>query len=133
MLCQVAGIAVWVGVIVFHSSPVMRRRVETLRRRWSSTERDENADDETEDASAHAHHAENFEPLPPGANVVVSIRGLVKSFDAPSSCLSRLPTLRRSDDNGEDKPESIRVLKGLDMDVPRGQVFGFLGHNGAGP
>jgi ABC-type glutathione transport system ATPase component len=63
--------------------------------------------------------ADNFEPIAPGAEVLVSVRGLQHTYQ---------PGLFNCDKNK--KP--VEVLKGLDMDICRGEVFGYLGHNGAG-
>lgn len=62
---------------------------------------------------------EDFEPLPPGSDVVVRVRGVQYTYrPGRFEC-------------GKGKQET-EVLKGLDMDLCRGEVFGFLGHNGAG-
>jgi ABC-type Na+ transport system ATPase subunit NatA len=70
-------------------------------------------EDEQDDSS------DRFEPLVPGSEVVISVRGLEQTYmPARFSC------------NRAQEP--VRVLKGLDLDVCRGEVFGYLGHNGAG-
>eukprot|EP00934_Nitzschia_sp_Nitz4_P004854 Nitzschia sp. Nitz4//scaffold351_size16537//459//7245//NITZ4_008851-RA/size16537-augustus-gene-0.0-mRNA-1//1//CDS//3329548881//4844//frame0 len=62
---------------------------------------------------------EKFEPLPPNAEVVVSVRGVGHMYQ-PS----------RFECDRSRKP--VQVLDGLNMDICRGEVFGYLGHNGAG-
>jgi len=52
---------------------------------------------------------QKFEALSEGAKVSVSVRGLVKSFDGATT-----------------------AVNGLNMDICENEVFGFLGHNGAG-
>ncbi|KAL3894145.1 MAG: hypothetical protein SGARI_007830 [Bacillariaceae sp.] len=67
----------------------------------------------------HEDLSGRFEPLVPGAEVVMSVRGLEQTYMPP----------RFSCDKAQ---EPTKVLKGLDIDVCRGEVFGYLGHNGAG-
>lgn len=57
----------------------------------------------------------NFEPLPPDADVLLRVTGLEQTF--------------AGDNRGD---ENKKVLRGLDMEVCRGEVLGFLGHNGSG-
>lgn len=61
----------------------------------------------------------NFEPLSPDKEVVLSAKGLQHTYyPSKLSC------------NKNAMP--AHVLKGLDMELCRGEVFGYLGHNGAG-
>jgi ABC-type Na+ transport system ATPase subunit NatA len=62
----------------------------------------------------------NFEPLSSDSDVLVQVRAVSHTYAA--SCGSACKKAA--------KPH--QVLNGLDMDICRGEVFGYLGHNGAG-
>lgn len=79
-----------------------------------------------EDAAPVTSNSQNgqdrnrFERLTPGSDVLLTVRNMSHTYMPP-----RFQPCRKS------KPP-VEVLKGLDMDICRGEVFGFLGHNGAG-
>lgn len=81
--------------------------------------------DEQDASSAAAREQErtlsgdDFEPLPPGSDVVVRVRGVEHTY-------------RPGRFDCDKSKKETEVLKGLDMDICRGEVFGYLGHNGAG-
>lgn len=109
MIAQLCGIAFWVGMMLLYSSPRVRNRVSrTFRRR---NEQLAPSVDEVED--------NKFEPLSPDKEVVLSIEGVHHTY-YPSRLSCKKPGL------------AVNVLKGLGMDVCRGEVFGYLGHNGSG-
>mmetsp|Transcript_31350 Transcript_31350/g.75841 ORF Transcript_31350/g.75841 Transcript_31350/m.75841 type:complete len:1683 (+) Transcript_31350:315-5363(+) len=61
-----------------------------------------------------------FEPLTPGSEVLLTVRNMCHTYMPPRFQMC------------EKKKPPVEVLKGLDMDICRGEVFGLLGHNGAG-
>jgi len=102
-LAQIAGIGFWVcAILLFCSLP-----------RWTTKR---NVFPPTREGLPAVLDGDAFEPLSPESEVVVSIRNLSRSFS--SGCIKK------------SKPDE--VLKGLNMNICRGEVFGFLGHNGAG-
>jgi len=84
-------------------------------------------------AATTTHHQEStlsgdcFESLAPGSNVVIRVRGVEHTYHRAG----RYDCSKSNNHHPEDKKET-EVLKGLDMDICRGEVFGYLGHNGAG-
>jgi hypothetical protein len=61
-----------------------------------------------------------FEPFPPGSEVLLTVRNMCHTYMPPRFQLC------------EQEKKPVDVLKGLNMDVCRGEVFGLLGHNSAG-
>ena len=59
---------------------------------------------------------DNFEPLPPSADVLLTARDIEYTYE-PGCC---------------SKAKPVEVLKGLDLNLCRGEVFSYLGVNGAG-
>lgn len=59
---------------------------------------------------------DKFEPLPPSAEVLLTARDLEYTYQ-PGCC---------------QKTKPVEVLKGLDLNLCRGEVFSYLGVNGAG-
>ena len=110
MIAQLVGIAFWVGGILLYSSP----KFHALISKGSKQEKIEDQED-----SQKGIDAENFESLPRDAEVLLSLRGVEHTYK---------PHWFKCDKNA--KP--VEVLKGLDMDICRGEVFGYLGHNGSG-
>ena len=65
--------------------------------------------------------SEAFEPLSPDKEVVISVKNLNHTYHlGMTNCC------------GDKSKQPVEVLKGLSMEVCRGEVYGFLGHNGAG-
>ena len=64
--------------------------------------------------------SEAFEPLSPDKQVVISVKNLNHTYH---------PGMSNFCDKNK---QPVEVLKGLSMEVCRGEVYGFLGHNGAG-
>jgi ABC-2 type transport system ATP-binding protein len=60
------------------------------------------------------------------ATPVIVTHGLTKSFAAP-----RAPGRRRPDSPGS-TPRTVAAVRGVSIEVRRGEIFGFLGPNGAG-
>lgn len=117
MIAQGVGIIFWIVAIHLYSSPTFGYRVPAL---FSNQNRDDNVNDNTNTTreAIQERHDSNFEPLAPGSEIMMSVRGLEHTYHPTSSC----------DKNA--KP--TEVLKGLDLDIVKGEVFGYLGHNGAG-
>jgi len=116
MLAQIVGIILWIVAICLYSSPTLGDWVSKLLSNKSgdvdaNTTRNDN--EERDDL--------NFEPLAPGSQMMMSVRGLEHTYH---------PTCGRNACDKDAKP--TEVLKGLDMDIVKGEVFGYLGHNGAG-
>ena len=59
-----------------------------------------------------------FEPLTPGSEVLLTVRNMCHTYMPPRFQMC------------ERKKPPVEVLKGLDVDICRGEVFGLLGHNG---
>jgi hypothetical protein len=118
MIAQVVGILIGITLIIMYTSPVFDDWITRLSsfkntlKNPTSEDRSDDGDLDVEDSTATA----NFEALAPGAKIMMSIRGLVHTY-YPNCC-------------GKAKP--VEVLKGFDMDIVKGEVFGYLGHNGAG-
>ena len=106
LIAQICGILFWVMLMLVYAkvrNAFGRRGEQTI---TSSPESGVVGDDK-------------FEPLSPEQDVVLSVKGLCHSYyPSPLSC----------DKNA--KP--LDVLKGLDLQICRGEVFGYLGHNGCG-
>lgn len=60
--------------------------------------------------------ADHFEPLPPSTEVLLTARNLEYTYE-PGCCARTKP---------------VEVLKGLDLNLCRGEVFSYLGVNGSG-
>ena len=107
MIAQICGILFWVGLMVVYAK--MRNKVGR-----------KPAHNNIVTASSQVvTDGDKFEPLSLGQDVVLSVKGLYHSY-APSllSC--------------DKTKKSVDVLKGLDLEICRGEVFGYLGHNGCG-
>lgn len=113
-MAQVGGIVLtWILIGLYSSESF----VDWLLGRHSQASQEERM--ATEESSNNALSGEAFEPLPPNADVLVRVRGLTHTYYP-----SRLAC--------DKSQRETLVLKGLDMDICRGEVFGYLGHNGAG-
>lgn len=110
---QIACVCLYISVLLLYSSPHFWNFVNHKLKHHDNykTTREEEGDIQ----------AENFEPLSSGSDVLVQVRGVHHTY-APGCCTSSC--------NKAAKP--TEVLTGLDMDICRGEVFGYLGHNGAG-
>ena len=125
MIAQLAGIILWLGLLGIVSSPNTATMFSSSFGRGQDNNYDDDDDDDDEGnngdngvpSSEYDGQPENFEALPPGSQVLLSVRNLHHTFQ-PGCCA------------GGKKP--VEVLKGLDMDICRGEVFSYLGHNGAG-
>jgi len=111
MIAQVLGLAFWITANAIYASPQFRN--------WMSGHDQAVVNDTAGKANNDSgdENKENFEPLPPGSEVMLSVRGLEHTY---------YPGCRKR----KDKP--TEVLKGLDLDICKGEVYGYLGHNGAG-
>lgn len=110
MMAQVVGILLWMGAIVLYSSPQFTDWMAGHKEAIANKGDEENCDAEIESVN------ENFEPLPPGSEVMLSVRGLEHTY---------FPGCLNCDKNA--KP--TEVLKGLNMDICKGEVFGYLGQS----
>lgn len=111
-LAQVVCILLWmVGMLLF-SSPHIR---SMLRKKHHHNEENNLHIEEAEEATA------NFEPLAPGSDVLLQVKGIFHTYT---------PGCGKPLCNKAAKP--TEVLKGLDLDICRGEVFSYLGHNGSG-
>lgn len=104
-MAQVAGLLFFFGLTWLYSSQefnnwLFNHKVDEMN---NATMRGETSQD-------------RFEPLVPGSEVMLSVRGLEYTYIPPPFSCDR-----------ESKP--TEVLKGLDLDLCRGEVFGYLGHN----
>jgi len=103
MIAQMCGVLFWVTLMLIYSRVrnAFGRKAEQI------------------DYSPNSDVGDKFEPLSPGQDVVLSVKGLCHSyFPSPISC------------DKDAKP--VDVLKGLSLEVCRGEVFGYLGHNASG-
>ena len=116
-IAQAIGIALYLGLTVLYSSQQFNDWI-TNHSKYTDEDDTETNDLPTE-ANQDDHHANRFEPLLPGSDVLLSVRSLYHTYMPP-----------RFNCDKNKKPEE--VLKGLDFDVCRGEVFGYLGHNGSG-
>eukprot|EP00980_Cylindrotheca_fusiformis_P030296 scaffold24644_cov122-Cylindrotheca_fusiformis.AAC.3 len=102
MIAQVVGILLWMTAIVIYSSPQFND--------WMSGQKEPIAANE-DCRRDETISGNNFEPLPPGSEPMLSVRGLEHTY-FPGCCK---------------KAEPVEVLKGLNMDICKGEVFGYLG------
>jgi hypothetical protein len=108
MVAQIVGILFWLVAIALYSSPQFTNWMSGYKETTANAGEEENEEIES---------SENFEPLPPGSEIMLSVRGLEHTYFP--GCFNK-------------KAKPTEVLKGLDMDICKGEVFGYLGHNGAG-
>ena len=105
MIAQICGILLWVTLLLAYSSSRVRNIFEHKAEQIAS--------------SPDSDVGDKFEPLSPGQDVVLSVKGLHHSYyPSPLSC--------------DKTAKPVGVLKGLSLEVCRGEVFGYLGHNGSG-
>lgn len=103
MIAQICGILLWVALMLMYS-----KLRNTFGRKSEQTV-----------SSPDSDVSDKFEPLLPGQDVVLSVKGLYHSYyPSPLSC--------------DKTKKPVDVLKGLNLDICRGEVFGYLGHNGCG-
>ncbi len=103
MIAQISGILFWVALMLVYSK--VRNAVGQKAKHVAS--------------SPESDVGNKFEPLSPGQDVVLSVKGLHHSYyPSPFSC--------------DKAAKPVDVLKGLDLEICRGEVFGYLGHNGCG-
>mmetsp|Transcript_18650 Transcript_18650/g.44881 ORF Transcript_18650/g.44881 Transcript_18650/m.44881 type:complete len:1405 (-) Transcript_18650:72-4286(-) len=109
MVAQMVGILFWIILISMYSSSWVRKNVLGM------------IGPRTEQIapSLESEESDKFEPLSPDKEVVVSLRGVHHTY---------YPSRLRCNKHAE----PVNVLSHLNMDVCRGEVLGFLGHNGAG-
>jgi hypothetical protein len=117
---------VWIVIVVMYSSEpgcmnwLIRGHQSSQRDASPSSIRPGHDDDDDNTSSDEA-----FEPLPPTADVVIRVRGVEHAYQSSTGFISFNNINNMS-------AKETKVLMGLDMDICRGEVFGFLGHNGAG-
>ncbi|CAB9531154.1 Retinal-specific ATP-binding cassette transporter (Partial), partial [Seminavis robusta] len=116
---QVACIVLYTTLLLLMSSPHVRAFMNGHHNNKNKSNSEQKADEPT--ATAEEATTEHFEPLAPGSDVLVQVRGLHHTY-TPGCCQSMC----------DSKAQPTQVLHGLDMDICRGEVFGYLGHNGAG-
>ena len=103
MIAQICGILFWVALMLVYSK--VRNAVRHKAKHIAS--------------SPESDVGDKFEPLSPGHDVVLSVKGLHHSYyPSPFNC--------------DKSAKPLDVLKGLDLEICRGEVFGYLGHNGCG-
>lgn len=131
-IAQLVGIALYWGLCCLYASESFNDWISGS----SSKKKIEQEEDQQPDPSLATTSAANatpqgntsslsgddFQPLPPGSDVVVRVRGVEHTY-RPGRFLPC---------GGNPAQQETEVLKGLDMDICRGEVFGYLGHNGAG-
>jgi len=110
MIAQACGVAFWMAMIAVYSSSRTRRMVASMLRRSRKN------DQVVPSTGDQALDESNFEPINPGKEVLLSVKGLRHTY---------YPTMFQ-------KNEPVTVLKGLNLELCRGEVFGYLGHNGSG-
>ena len=108
MIAQACGVAFWMGMMAVYSSSRTRRMIASMLRRRRKN-------DQVVPSTADLEES-NFEPIKPGKEVLLSVKGLRHTY---------YPTMFQ-------KTEPVEVLKGLNLELCRGEVFGYLGHNGSG-
>eukprot|EP01060_Flectonema_neradi_P027057 TRINITY_DN366_c0_g2_i1.p1 TRINITY_DN366_c0_g2~~TRINITY_DN366_c0_g2_i1.p1 ORF type:complete len:1258 (+),score=187.99 TRINITY_DN366_c0_g2_i1:13-3786(+) len=106
---QFCGIMLWLIAMNVYSSD--RLKLGSVRKGKFGVQ------DLPESSRTNLLEMEHIEPLSQNANVLVSVKKLFKSFQITKNCRVE---------------KSVDILKGLDMTICRDEVFGFLGHNGAG-
>ena len=110
IIAQACGVAFWMAMIALYSSSRTRRMVASMLRRWKKN------DQVVLSTGEQSLDESNFEPINPGKEVLLSVKGLRHTY---------YPTMFQ-------KTEPVEVLKGLNLELCRGEVFGYLGHNAAG-
>lgn len=119
MMAQIGGICFWIIAILLYTSPERITWMSMLTKKKISSSLDNvgrNSDIDEDD------FASNFEPLAPGSKVMLSVRGLEHTYYPACNVFSMC----------DKTTKTTEVLKGLDLDICQGEVFGYLGHNGAG-
>lgn len=118
MIAQIVGIVFWISMILLYASPKVGLCVANMVSRRVGT--DLLTNNEVPDPDNDSEPLEElFETLPPKADVLVSVRNMGHTYyPGLFNCIK--------------KKKPTEVIKGLDMDICRGEVFGYLGHNGAG-
>ncbi|KAL3906339.1 MAG: hypothetical protein SGILL_009309, partial [Bacillariaceae sp.] len=106
-MAQVVCLAFYLGVTCLYSSQRFND--------WLTNHKAEGVQNDI----SNSEQGDRFEPLVPGSKVLMSVRGLEQTYIPPRISCDRTQT-------------PTKVLHGLDLDVCRGEVFGYLGHNGAG-
>lgn len=110
---QAAGIVVWNLALLWWIRPRKRQHSASA----PSAEKMETEHGEQEEGDIGSTRPEDkFEPLAPDAEVLLKVEGLSHTYE-PACC---------------QKSERVEVLKGLDLEICRGEVFGYLGHNSSG-
>lgn len=115
-IAQIVGILFYWTLLRLYSSQDFMDRL--LGRNYGEVEQGEEAIREHSKTEESPLSGDSFEPLAPGSDVLIQVRGVEHTY-------------RPTRWEGKEK-EATTVLKGLDMDICRGEVFGYLGHNGAG-
>lgn len=110
-LAQLAGILIWNVALMWWILP----KPSLITYIQGATNR--LVDEAEEETTPLSRDADKFEPLHPDAEVLLEVKGLKYTYKS-GFC--------------ENAEKSVEVLKGLDMDVCRGEVFGYLGHNSSG-
>jgi len=114
IIALIVGVIFWISLMYLCGSPGAVKKLRScVFPWWDSSKEEVLAEDEDE------VKPENFEPIKTGSDIVLSVRGLRHTYH-PSSL------------NCNKNVKPAAVLKGLDFDICRGEVFGYLGHNGAG-
>lgn len=106
LMAQLGGIVLWMVALFLYSSPKAALW-------WTSHfKKDSHLTEDEANAAPDDENEQQFEPLAPGSDVLVSVRGLEHTYYSSGLCK---------------KAEPVEVLKGLDVDICRGEVFGYLG------